>query len=113
MDTRTSEPRIPTVGGGYVGMYAAPPEGAAPRRGPVTVVDPRPNMTYQPFLPEAAAGYIEARRVVVPLRRALLLGREIVSLGHIEHPCLAGESAALAQTSIPHPWGGRTRVWQG
>jgi NADH:ubiquinone reductase (H+-translocating) len=27
----------------------------------VTVVDPQPNMTCQPFLPEAAAGSIESR----------------------------------------------------
>ncbi|GAA3999599.1 NAD(P)/FAD-dependent oxidoreductase [Allokutzneria multivorans] len=37
----------------------------------VTVVDPQPHMTYQPFLPEAAAGSIEPRHVVVPLRKAL------------------------------------------
>lgn len=37
----------------------------------MTVVDPQPNMTYQPFLAEAAAGSIEARHVVVPLRRVL------------------------------------------
>ncbi|MFE7121583.1 NAD(P)/FAD-dependent oxidoreductase [Streptomyces sp. NPDC057654] len=37
----------------------------------VTVVDPDPYMTYQPFLPEAAAGSISPRHVVVPLRRTL------------------------------------------
>jgi NADH dehydrogenase len=37
----------------------------------VTVVDPQPHMTYQPFLPEAAAGSIDPRSVVVPLRRTL------------------------------------------
>jgi NADH dehydrogenase len=37
----------------------------------VTVVDPQPHMTYAPFLPEAAAGAIEPRHVVVPLRRTL------------------------------------------
>jgi NADH dehydrogenase len=37
----------------------------------VTVVDSRPCMTYQPFLPEAAAGSIEPRPLVVPLRRLL------------------------------------------
>jgi NADH:ubiquinone reductase (H+-translocating) len=37
----------------------------------VTVVDPQNHMTYQPFLPEAAAGSIEPRHVVVPLRRVL------------------------------------------
>jgi NADH dehydrogenase len=37
----------------------------------VTVVDPQPHMTYQPFLPEAAAGNISPRHTVVPLRREL------------------------------------------
>ena len=37
----------------------------------VIVVDPRSYMTYQPFLPEAAAGSLEPRHVVVPLRRLL------------------------------------------
>jgi NADH dehydrogenase len=37
----------------------------------ITVVDPRSYMTYQPFLPEAAAGSLEPRHVVVPLRRVL------------------------------------------
>jgi NADH:ubiquinone reductase (H+-translocating) len=44
----------------------------------VTLVDPRPNMTYQPFLPEAAAGSLEPRHVVVPLRRTLK-GTEVVT----------------------------------
>ena len=37
----------------------------------LTVVDPHSYMTYQPFLPEAAAGSLEPRHVVVPLRRVL------------------------------------------
>lgn len=37
----------------------------------VVVIDPRSYMTYQPFLPEAAAGSLEPRHVVVPLRRVL------------------------------------------
>lgn len=37
----------------------------------ITVVSPDPYMTYQPFLPEAAAGSISPRHVVVPLRRVL------------------------------------------
>ncbi len=43
------------------------------RRGDVeiVVVTPDPYMTYQPFLPEAAAGSISPRHVVVPLRRVL------------------------------------------
>ncbi len=70
----TSDPtRILIVGGGYVGMYTALQLQAklGRREGSVTVVDPQPHMTYQPFLPEAAAGSIEPRHVVVPLRRVL------------------------------------------
>jgi NADH dehydrogenase len=44
----------------------------------VTVVDPRSYMTYQPFLPEAAAGAVSPRHVVVPLRR-VLRGAEILT----------------------------------
>src|SRR5690606_3589632 len=35
------------------------------------MVDPRPYMTYQPFLPEVAAGSIEPRHAVVSQRRHL------------------------------------------
>ena len=56
------------------------------KRVEIIVVDPRSYMTYQPFLPEAAAGSVEPRHVVVPLRRVLdkcevLTGR-FVSLDH-------------------------------
>jgi len=66
-------PRILIVGGGYVGMYAALSlqKRLRPGEAEVVVVDPRSYMTYQPFLPEAAAGNIEPRHVVVPLRRVL------------------------------------------
>ncbi|MDX6294184.1 MAG: hypothetical protein QOH50_3259 [Kribbellaceae bacterium] len=66
-------PHILIVGGGYVGMYTAYGLSRAAKRGKirVTVVDPRSVMTYQPFLPEAAAGSVEPRHVVVPLRKTL------------------------------------------
>ncbi|RMI45644.1 NAD(P)/FAD-dependent oxidoreductase [Streptomyces triticirhizae] len=69
----TERPRILVVGGGYVGLYAARRILKKLRYGEatVTVVDPRSYMTYQPFLPEAAAGSISPRHVVVPLRRVL------------------------------------------
>lgn len=53
----TERPRILVVGGGYVGLYAARRILKQMRYGEatVTVVDPRSYMTYQPFLPEAAA----------------------------------------------------------
>jgi NADH dehydrogenase len=65
--------RIVIVGGGYVGMYTAMhlQRKLKQSRAEVTVIDPQPNMTYQPFLPEAAAGNLEPRHVVVPLRRVL------------------------------------------
>lgn len=69
----TERPRILIVGGGYVGLYAARRILKKMRydEATVTVVDPRSYMTYQPFLPEAAAGSISPRHVVVPLRRVL------------------------------------------
>ncbi|MER6257694.1 NAD(P)/FAD-dependent oxidoreductase [Streptomyces sp. NPDC001584] len=65
--------RILIVGGGYVGMYTALRLQRKLRAGEaeVTVVTTEPYMTYQPFLPEAAAGAISPRHVVVPLRRVL------------------------------------------
>lgn len=69
-----SEPtRILIIGGGYVGMYTALQlqSKLGRREASVTVVDPQPHMTYQPFLPEAAAGSVEPRHVVAPLRRVL------------------------------------------
>ena len=84
--------RILIVGGGYVGMYTALRLQRRLRRElksrqvEVIVVDPRSYMTYQPFLPEAAAGSLEPRHVVVSLRRVLdrcevLTGR-VVSVDH-------------------------------
>jgi NADH dehydrogenase len=65
--------RIVIVGGGYVGMYTALrlQRKLGADEASVTVIDPQANMTYQPFLPEAAAGSIEPRHVVVPLRKTL------------------------------------------
>jgi NADH dehydrogenase len=69
--------RILIAGGGYVGMYTALRLQKKLRRElrsktvEIVVVDPRSYMTYQPFLPEAAAGSLEPRHVVVPLRRVL------------------------------------------
>jgi NADH dehydrogenase len=64
---------ILVVGGGYVGMYTAfrLQRRLRPGEASITVVDPHSYMTYQPFLPEAAAGSLEPRHVVVPLRRVL------------------------------------------
>ncbi|MCX4549316.1 NAD(P)/FAD-dependent oxidoreductase [Streptomyces sp. NBC_01387] len=66
-------PRILVVGGGYVGLYTALHLQRKLKAGEaeITVVTPDPYMTYQPFLPEAAAGSLSPRHVVVPLRRVL------------------------------------------
>lgn len=84
--------RVLIVGGGYVGLYTALTLQKALRselkRGQVqiTVVDPRSYMTYQPFLPETAAGSLEARQVVVSLRRELkhcaVIDGRLVGLDH-------------------------------
>ncbi|WP_371651365.1 NAD(P)/FAD-dependent oxidoreductase [Streptomyces mirabilis] len=70
---------IVIVGGGYAGFYAAwdleKRLGTAEAR--ITVVDPRPYMTYQPFLPEVTAGSVEARHAAVSLRRHLRRARLI------------------------------------
>lgn len=72
--------RILIVGGGSVGILAARKLLRKINRNEwqVTVVDPRSYMTYQPFLPEAAAGSIEPRHTVVPLR-PVLKGAEVIT----------------------------------
>jgi NADH dehydrogenase len=64
---------ILVVGGGYAGFYTAWKLEKKLHRGEarVIVVDPRPYMTYQPFLPEVVAGSVEARHAAVSLRRHL------------------------------------------
>lgn len=68
-----SEPRIVIIGGGHVGLTLALrlQQKLQPQEARVSIVDPQPHMTYQPFLPEAAAGSLEPRHVVVPLRDVL------------------------------------------
>lgn len=67
------------VGGGYAGFYTAWGLEKRLRAGEarITVVDPRPYMTYQPFLPEVTAGSVEARHAAVSLRRHLKKSRLI------------------------------------
>ncbi|WP_240969356.1 FAD-dependent oxidoreductase [Streptomyces sp. HNM0575] len=76
----------------------------------IVVVDPDPYMTYQPFLPEAAAGSISPRHVVVPLRRVLrdcrLVVGEAVSIDHdrrVAHvQTLATEQEGTGTVEMPY-----------
>lgn len=81
-------PRILILGGGYVGLYTALRLQSRLKAGEatITVVEPRSYMTYQPFLPEASAGSLSPRHVVVPLRRVLkrceVINARVVGLDH-------------------------------
>ncbi len=83
-----SGPHIVIAGGGYVGMYTALElqKRLRPDEARITVVDTRSAMTYQPFLPEAAAGSLEPRHVVVPLRKTLdgceVITARVTSINH-------------------------------
>ncbi|MFJ9543408.1 NAD(P)/FAD-dependent oxidoreductase [Streptomyces sp. NPDC101225] len=106
--------RILVVGGGYVGMYTALRLQRRLKqelgRGEVdiTVVTPDPYMTYQPFLPEAAAGAISPRHVVVPLRR--VLDRCHVVVGEVQSIDHAGRTAALTTLATEEEAAGAERL---
>jgi NADH dehydrogenase len=80
--------KILIIGGGYAGFYTAWKLEKLLKRGEaeVTLVDPLPYMTYQPFLPEVAAGSIEARHVVVShrqhLRKTNLVSGKLSKINH-------------------------------
>ncbi|WP_225639088.1 NAD(P)/FAD-dependent oxidoreductase [Streptomyces solaniscabiei] len=106
--------RILVVGGGYVGMYTALRlqrnlKGEL-RRGEaeITVVTPDPYMTYQPFLPEAAAGSISPRHVVVPLRRVLDQCHVVIGEAHsIDH---TGRTATVTTLATEEEGTGARRL---
>ena len=81
-------PKILIVGGGYAGFYTAwkLEKWLRPGEADVTIVDPLPYMTYQPFLPEVAAGSIEPRHAVVShrrhLRRTEILTARVTKIDH-------------------------------
>lgn len=76
------------IGGGYAGFYTAWKLEKKLRRGEarVTLVDPRPYMTYQPFLPELTAGSIEPRHAAIAhrshLRHTRLLTGSVIDIDH-------------------------------
>ncbi|MFF3214498.1 NAD(P)/FAD-dependent oxidoreductase [Streptomyces sp. NPDC002886] len=102
--------RILIVGGGYVGMYTALRLQRKLRadEAEVTVVSPEPYMTYQPFLPEAAAGSISPRHVVVPLRRVLPKCRIVIGEArHIDH---AARTATVTTLATDEEGGGPVEI---
>lgn len=84
----SQRPRILIVGGGYLGFYVAKAlqKKVKVHGGIVTLVDPLPYMTYQPFLPEVMAGSIEPRHITVPharnLRQTELLRGKVTKIDH-------------------------------
>jgi NADH dehydrogenase len=78
------------LGGGTVGLYTARRlrKRLGRREAAIVVVDPRPYMTYAPFLPETAAGSIDPRNVVAPHRRSLkgvdVLQGKVTQIRHAE-----------------------------
>lgn len=80
-----TRPHIVIAGAGYVGFYAARRLQRKLRRAEasLTVVDPRPYLTYQPLLSDAAAGTVEPRHVVTAHRQ--LLNKSRVLTGSVVH----------------------------
>ncbi|NUK05987.1 NAD(P)/FAD-dependent oxidoreductase [Streptomyces lunaelactis] len=102
---------ILVVGGGYVGMYTALrlqrklKQELDSGQVEIVVITPDPYMTYQPFLPEAAAGNISPRHVVVPLRRVLksckiLLG-EAKAIDHAKRTATVATLATAEEGTGP------------
>lgn len=107
MAGKSDPTRILIIGGGYVGMYTALhlQSKLGRREASVTVVDPQPHMTYQPFLPEAAAGNVEPRHVVAPLRRTLkrcnVLTARVTEINH-ENRAVTVENAEGASETLEY-----------
>ncbi|WP_193106164.1 NAD(P)/FAD-dependent oxidoreductase [Brachybacterium sp. FME24] len=73
------KPHVLILGGGSVGLTTASDlRKTLGSEVAITVVDPRPYMTYAPFLPEVGAGSIDPRNVLAPLRK-VLAGAKVVT----------------------------------
>ncbi|GAB3192467.1 NAD(P)/FAD-dependent oxidoreductase [Nesterenkonia suensis] len=117
----SEKPRILIVGGGYVGLTVAQKlqKKVKAEGGVVTLVDPLPYMTYQPFLPEVVGGHIEARHAVVSHRKHLR-DTEVIT-GHVtavDHSARAasvelddGESLEIPYQDIIMAAGATTRTF--
>lgn len=96
-------PKILIVGGGYAGFYTAfkLERSLRPGEAEVTIVDPLPYMTYQPFLPEVAAAMIDPRHAVVSHRRHLektrVLTAKVTGISH-------ATKTATITPEVGEPW---------
>ena len=78
-NTHGGKPHVLVLGGGSVGLTtAADLRKTLGTEVAITIVDSRPYMTYQPFLPEVGAGSIDPRNVLAPLRK-ILAGTKVVT----------------------------------
>ncbi len=118
----SDRPRILVVGGGYVGLYVAHKlqKKVKSHGGIVTLVDPLPYMTYQPFLPEVAGGNIEPRHAVVShrthLRQTELITGKVTGINHsartaVVEPGDGGEPFELSYTDVVVAAGAITRTF--
>ncbi|KAA0973487.1 NAD(P)/FAD-dependent oxidoreductase [Paeniglutamicibacter gangotriensis] len=117
----SDRPRTLVVGGGYVGLYVAMKlqKKVKDHGGIVTVVDPLPYMTYQPFLPEVAGGQIEPRHVVVShrqhLKHAELITGRVSAIDHKNNKAVVvpvvGEPFELEYRDVVMAAGAITRTF--
>lgn len=115
------KPRILIVGGGYAGFYTAWKLEKLLKKGEaeVTMVDPLPYMTYQPFLPEVAAGSIDPRHAIVSHRRHLsrthLISGRVTQVDHKQKTAYlttdGGRQVTLAYDHIVMTAGAITRTF--
>lgn len=114
--------RIVVVGGGYAGFYTArglEKELLRSDNAEVILIDPRPYMTYQPFLPEVLAGSIEPRHALVSLRKNLprthVISGSVVEITHADKAIvvrpLAGDDYVLSYDVIVVTAGAVTRMF--
>ena len=102
--------RIMIAGGGYVGFCVA----RALRSQldvdsvEIAVVDPRPYMTYQSFLPEVAAGSIQPRHIVASHRRGLdgvtILTGSVTGIDHTSRTITITPPVPESTKETPEPY---------
>ncbi|HKB30414.1 MAG TPA: NAD(P)/FAD-dependent oxidoreductase, partial [Streptosporangiaceae bacterium] len=86
----------------------------------ICVIDPKSYMTYQPFLPGAAAGNLAERHVVAPLRQILrdttVLNGSVTAISHAGHyvdfQSAAGESRRMSYDILVAALGSISRTLQ-